>query len=280
MGGSTQGTTNTTTQNLTPDQQNLVDMAQPGYQQFAASNPTLPTGNNAVAPFNPNQVQGQNAVLGSTGTQSGVVSGAAGANNLLTSGSLLDPASNPGLANYQKSAVQPIYDNLNQVTLPQLSANASTGSGGISANVGGSREGIAQGLASRGASEAAGQTEANIANAGYSAGLQGLIQGTGLAPTTAAAQTIPGATQSTVGDVQQQQSQQVLNANNAASQFAQWLPYLKSSLLTGAASGTPGGSATSVGSTNTNPSLASMLIGGGAAAGGLAGGLSKLIPLL
>lgn len=286
MTGSTTSASNTTTQNLTPDQQSLVDAAQPGYQAFAASTPTLP-GSAGVAQFNNNQVQGQNSVLGSTGTQQGIVSGAANANNLLTSGSLLDPTSNPSLQAYQQSAVQPIYDNLNSVTLPQLSANASTGAGGISANVGGSREGIAQGLATRGANEAAGQTEANIANSGYNSGLQALISGIGSAPTTAAAQTIPGVTQSTVGDVQQQQDQANLTANTQAQQFAQWLPYLQSSLLTQAAASTPGGSSTSTGSTNTDPSLLSSIVGGASAAGGLLGGagsaasgLSKLLPFL
>lgn len=284
-GGST-ATSNTTTQNLTPDQQSLVDLAQPGYQQFAASTPTLP-GSAGVAQFNNNQIQGQNSVLGSTGTQQSVVSGAANANNLVDSGSLLDPSSNPSLAAYQQSAVAPIYQNLSQSILPQLSANASTGSGGISANVGGSREGIAQGIATEGANNAAGATEANIANSGYNSGLNALLTGIGAAPTTAAAQTIPGATQSTVGDVQQTQTQANMTADQQAAQFAQWLPYLKSSMLTSAASGTPGGSATSVGTANTDPSLLSSIIGGASAAGGLLGGagsaasgLSKLIPAL
>lgn len=279
MNGGTTATSNTTTQNLTPDQQSLVDLAQPGYQQFAASNPTLP-GSASVAPFNANQVAGQNSVLGVTGNQASTVNSAAGANQYLTSGAELDPSSNPALADYQKTAVQPIFDNLNSVTLPQLSSGAATGSGGISANVGGSREGIAQGLATRSANNSAGATEANIANSGYTSGLNALLQSIGQAPTTAAGLTVPGATQSTVGDVQQQQTQAGLTADTAASQFAQWLPYLKSSLLTSAASGSPGGSTTSTGSTNTDPSLLSSVIGGASAAGGLAGGLGKLLPLL
>lgn len=281
MGGTTSGTSNTTTQTLTPDQQSLADLAQPDYQQFAASTQTAPTADQSVAPFNANQIQGQNTVLGTTGTQTGVVSGAANANNLETSGSLLDPSSNPALAAYQSSAVQPIYDNLNQTTLPQLSANTATsGSGGVSANVGGSREGIAQGIATEGANQAAGQTEASIANSGYNAGLSALNAGVNSAPTTAAAQTIPGATQSTVGDVQQQQTQSVDNANVAADQFAQWLPLIKAQLLTQGAASTPGGSTTSTGTGNTSANPVSQIIGGASAAGGLAGGLAKLLPLL
>lgn len=280
MGDTTGSTSNTTTQNLTPQQQSLVDLAQPDYQQFATTTQTAPTADQSVAPFDPNQIAGQNTVLGATGTQSGVVSGAANANNLETSGSLLDPASNPSLAAWQKSAVRPIYDNLNQTTLPQLSANASTGSGGVSANFGGSRQGIAQGIATEGADNAAASTEASIGNAGYAAGLGALNAGVQSAPVTAAAQTIPGATQSTVGDVQQQQQQKTLDANVAAQQFAQWLPLIKAQLLTQGAAGTPGGSATSVGTSNTSANPVSQIIGGASAAGGLAGGLAKLLPLL
>lgn len=280
MGGSSTGTTNTTTQNLTPDQQNLVNLATPDYEQFAASNPTLPTGDQAVAPFNANQVAGQNQVLSATGQQAGTVGSAATQNQNITGGSLLDPGSNPYVQNAVKAAAEPIYDNLNQTTLPQIGANASTGAGGISANFGGSRQGIAEGIASRGADEAAGQAGANIENQAYNTGVGATNTAIAQAPATAESLTVPGATTSTVGDVQQTQAQNVLNANNQASQLQQWLPLLKAQLLGQGAAGLPGGSTTSTGSSNTDANPVSQVIGGAAAAGGLAGGLAKLLPLL
>lgn len=280
MGGSSTGTANTTTQNLTPDQQNLVNLATPDYEQFAASNPTLPTGDQAVAPFNANQVAGQNQVLSATGQQAGTVGSAATQNQNITGGSLLDPGSNPYVQNAVKAAAEPIYDNLNQTTLPQIGANASTGAGGISANFGGSRQGIAEGIASRGADEAAGQAGANIENQAYNTGVGATNTAIAQAPATAESLTVPGATTSTVGDVQQTQAQNVLNANNQASQLQQWLPLLKAQLLGQGAAGLPGGSTTSTGSSNTDANPVSQVIGGAAAAGGLAGGLSKLLPLL
>lgn len=280
MGSGGSSDSKTTTQNLTPQQQQLADLALPNAQAFAASNPTLPTGDQAVAPFDPNQVAGQNSVLNSVPQAQKTIDSGANANQFLTSGAALDPATNPSLAAYQKSAVKPIYDNLNETTLPNLSANTATGAGGISANVGGSREGIAQGLATKAADETAGSTEANIANAGYGQGLNAMLSATGQAPTIAASSTIPGTIQSTVGDVQQQQQQSVLNANNASAQFAQFLPMLKAQFLTQLASGTPGGSTTAVGTSNTDANPISQVIGGASAAGGLAGGLSKLLPLL
>ena len=67
MGGGSNQQQTTTTQQLTPEQQSLVSLAAPQYQAFAASNPTMPTGEQAVAPFTPAQQAGQQQVLSSTG---------------------------------------------------------------------------------------------------------------------------------------------------------------------------------------------------------------------
>ena len=280
MGSGSTSDTKTTTQQLTPEQQNLVSLATPQYEQFAASNPTLPTGNQAVAPFNANQIAGQDQVLGSTGNQASTVNTAAGTNQKIAGGDFLDPGSNPYVQNAVKAATQPIYDNLNESTLPQNDANASTGAGGVSANFGGSRQGIQNALAIKAADTTAGNTGASIMNAALQKGLDATNTAIAQAPTTAASLTIPGATTSTVGDVQQGQAQNVLNANNQASQLAQWLPLLKAQYLTQGAAGLPGGSTTSTGTSNTDANPLSQIIGGASAAGGLAGGLSKLLPLL
>lgn len=279
MGGSTQADTKTTTQNLTPEQQSLIGMAMPNYEAFNASKPTLP-GSAGVAQFDPLQTQGQQQVLDSTGTESNIVGGAGRANQFLTSGAALDPSTNPSLAAWQHSAVKPIFDNLHNNTLPQISADSSTGAGGISANVGGSRQGIAEGLASKGASDAAGNVEANIANAGYGPGLNAMLQATGQAPGTAAAQTIPGTTTSTVGDVRQGQNQANLTADAKAKQFADFLPMLKAQLLSSGASGIPGGSSTATGTSNTEANPVSQAIGLGSTGLGLGTMMTKLLPLL
>lgn len=280
MGGSTSSDTKTTTQNLTPQQQSLVDAASPLYSQFAASNPTLP-GGAGVSPFDPSQTAGQEAVLGSAGDASKIVGSAGKENAYMSSGALLDPNTNPGFQGAIDAAARPINDQFRDVTLPGIASGASTnGSGGIGANFGGSRQGIAEGLASRGAANAVKDATAGVINSGYNKGLDTTLAAIGQAPGQAAAQTIPGTITSTVGDIRQGQAQNVLSANNAASQFTQWLPLLKAQLLTQGAASTPGGSATSVGTGNKSADPFSQLIGGASAAGGLAGGLSKLIPLL
>jgi hypothetical protein len=323
MGGGSQQNTTATTQQLTPEQQSLVSLATPQYQQFAASNPTLPTGAQAVAPFNAAQTAGQNAVLGATGIGGGgqfggggasgswggptptpqqwptgaaggnvggtssatpgsavgspnmgsTVGTAAGTNQYLSSGAFLDPGSNPYVQNAVSAATQPIFQDLSQRTLPQQQATGAAGSG---VNYGSSREGIQEGLDVQGAQRAAGQAGANIMNTALGQGLTATNQAIAQAPTTAGSLALPGATASTVGDVQQQQAQNTLNANNAAAWFQQMLPLLKAQSLTQGAAGLPGGTTIATGQGTSDPGMFADILGGASAAGGLMGGLGKL----
>jgi hypothetical protein len=270
MGESSGQQQTTTTQQLTPEQQQLMQAATGNYMNFNASNPTLPTGDQAVAPFNPNQVAGQQQTLGASGQMEPVVGTAAGTNQYLSSGAFLDPGSNPYVKNAMTAADQPILDTLNRSTLPGVSSAAASGSG---ANFGGSRQGVLEANAMNDANRQIGATNANIANTALGQGLTATNTAIGQAPTTAASLAIPGATTSAVGDVQQQQQQNVLNANNAAQWFQNMLPLLKGQSLMQAAGAAPGGSATSTGNVTQQANPVSQTIGLIAALGGLAGGL-------
>jgi hypothetical protein len=199
-----------------------------------------------------------------------VVGTAAGTNQYLSSGAFLDPGSNPYVQNAVKAATDPIFQDLNEKTLPDQQAAGAAGSG---VNYGGSREGVMEGRAIQGAQRAAGQAGANVMNTALGQGLQATNTAIGQAPTTAASLAIPGATTSAVGDVQQQQAQNVLNANNAAQWFQNMLPLLKGQSLMQAAGAAPGGSATSTGNVTQQANPVSQTIGLIAALGGLAGGL-------
>jgi hypothetical protein len=88
---------------------------------------------------------------------------------------------------------------------------------------------------------------------------------------------MPGATTGAVGDVQQQQAQNVLNANNQAAWFQQMLPLLKGQELAAGAAGLPGGSTTAVGNQTNNANPVTQAIGLVAALGGLTGGMGGLM---
>jgi|SRR5215831_7394523 len=273
MGGGSQQQQTTTTQQLTPEQQSLVSLAAPQYQQFAASNPTMPTGSQAVAPFTPSQVAGQQQVLGAAGQMEPVVGTAANTNQYLSSGAFLDPGSNPYVQNAVKAATDPIYQDLRENTLPNQQATGASGSG---VNFGGSREGIAEGKAIQGAQRAAGATAAGIENTALGQGLAATGQAIAQAPATAGALAIPGATTEAVGSEQQTQAQRLLDANNQAAWFQQMLPLLKAQELTQGAAGLPGGATTAVGSGTSDPGLFADVVGGASALGGLLGGIGKL----
>jgi len=274
MGQSSAQGQSQTTQQLTPEQTQLMQAATGNYMNFAGSNPTMPTGSQAVSPFTGAQTSGQNQVLQAAKSMAPVVGSAAGTNQYLSGGAFLDPGSNPYVQNAVKAATDPIYQDLNQRTLPGQQSTAAAGSG---VNYGGSREGIQEGLDVQGAQRAAGQAGANIMNTALGQGLTATNQAIAQAPTTAGSLAIPGATTSAVGDVQQAQEQAVLNANNQASWFQQMLPLLKGQELTAAAAGLPGGSTFATGQNTQNANPVSQAIGLVAALGGLAGGAGKLM---
>lgn len=230
MSGDTTGPSQTT-KAINPQQSELVKLGLPFAKQFAANPPTYPS--NTVAPFNPNQVTGQNLALGATTPQTQLASTGADLAKFL-SGDVLRPETNPALSQYIQTATQPIYDTLLTQTLPAIRGQAAT-----TGNFGSSRQGIAEGLASRGASQAAGNVAANIANAGYTSGLDALLKGYSLLPQTTNLQLAPALTTSGVGDVQQQQAQNELTAQTTAGLYNQLFPLISAQGLLGLAGAVP-----------------------------------------
>ena len=123
-------------------------------------------------------------------------------------------------------------------------------------------------------------------NTALGQGLTATNQAIAQAPTTAGSLGIPGATESAVGDVQQQQQQNVLNANNQAAMLQYMLPLLQAQELTQGAAALPGGSVSSTGQTTQQAApwqiaaglmagAGSLFGGGGGAGGGLLNSLLK-----
>ncbi len=266
--GGTQNVRQTSTVELNKDQQALLDLAMPGLKNFAAHPPQLPP-YSRVAGFDPLQTAGQQQVLDATGGQQSVVSGAAGANNFLTNPDIVNPNSNPALAGAIDAAVRPISEQLTTSTLPAIRGEAIA-----NGQYGGSRQGIAEGLASRSASQAIADTSSKMANEGYLAGLDALTKGVTLAPTTAASLTTPGLTTSGVGDVRQGMAQQKLSEQAGDFNYNQVLPYLLGSDLVSLVSGIPGGTTVATGNGPSNNLVSSAL--GGLTLGGTIGPLLGL----
>lgn len=256
--------TQTTTSTPSPQAQEIMNLALPGVRQFAANVPQR-YGSSTVAPFDPNQVAGQNLALGAAGTQGALAGSGAGAESgLLTD--IWNPAHNPNLQGAIDASVRPITQNLTQTELPAIRQEAvQTG------NFGGSRQGIAEGLASGRASQAIGDTSAKLAQNEYETNINAQLKALGLLPTIQGAQTQPAQTTSAVGDVRQALSQAQLGENVNNFNYDQLAPFLQSKELLSLVQGLPGGTTTSTGNVpQTSPVMSSL---GGAASGATLGSL-------
>lgn len=276
-GGSTPSTSTTTVNN--PGQQELIQLGLPFLRQFAANPPNLPSGG-TVAPFDPAQTAGQEGVLSATapgGVASSLAGTGAGAQGFLTSGAALSPDSNPALQQTIDAATKPIQQNLTESTLPAIRSGA-TGSG----QFGGSRQGIAEGLASGRASQAIGATSAGIANQGYQSGLDAMTKGLALLPQSLQAQLFPSLATSGVGDVRQQQTQALMGQSNLYEQYPQLLPLLLGQTFAGIGAGIPAQGSTTTGtSSQASPLMQGLGLGiSGLGALGGGSGIAALLPFL
>lgn len=96
----------------------------------------------------------------------------------LLSPDILNAQSNPYLQSYMDAAVRPLNEQHANVVMPGLAGGAVTAGG-----YGGSRQGIAEGLAAQGLSRSTGDVTAKIGSEGYGQGLQAMLGGLGAANT-------------------------------------------------------------------------------------------------
>ncbi len=98
----------------------------------------------------------------------------------------LDVNNNPHLQGTIDAATRPIMQQLTEAILPQITSEAvATG------NLGSSRQGIAEGIAGRGALDAIGDVTAEIGSAAYGQGLDTFMQTMGMFPMFQSAQVLP-----------------------------------------------------------------------------------------
>lgn len=285
-GGDQPQQTQTTQQILSPQQNELMNLALPGVREFAANVPQRYQGN-TIAGFDPYQTAGQEQVLAAAGTQGALAGTAATTATNLTGRNYtpdlqtLDNTSRLDAA--ITSATRPIGQELAEVALPAVRGGAIT-TGGF----GGSRQGIAEGLASGRASQAIGDTASKLSFSAYDTDVKNRLANyqtnltasqnaedtnvrtqlaaLGLLPQVQQMQTVPGATTSAVGDVRQGMAQRQLDASIQGYNYDQLAPFLQSKEIMSLLAGIPGGG---VQSTANNPKTGptAMTALGGAAAG-------------
>lgn len=217
-GGSQQQATQTTTQTLSPEAKQIFGLTFPKAQSFAAT-PMERAPFQTTLPFNPNQVAGQNMALTGAGNQAEAYDFARNAAGSLVGGlerdpntMSWDPAVNPHLGAAITAAQRPLYENLTEQILPNIRDTA------VAQGYGGSRQGVAEGLAAGRTQRAAGDTAAKIVEDLYSTNINAtgqrygqninaLLGAAGLLPTLQTGAITPALSVSNVGDVQQSQQQ-------------------------------------------------------------------------
>jgi hypothetical protein len=250
--------TQTTTSEPSQQAQQIIGLAMPGIQKFAAQVPQRYQGS-SVAPFDPSQVAGQEMALGAAGTQAGLAGSGAGAANTFLSGNIWDPSANPNLQGAISAATRPITQNLAETLLPAIRSDAiHTG------NFGGSRQGVAEGIATRGAEQAIGDTASKLVQSQYDTNVDAQLKALGLLPTVQSAQTQPAVTTSGVGDVRQALQQALLSQTVGNFNYDEYAPFLQSQELLGLAAGIPGGQTQSTGNV-AQPNMGLQTLSGAAA---------------
>ncbi len=264
FGGGTQDVQTTSTVELSPQQQQLLDLVIPLAEQFAANPPQL-FPDSAVSPFNPLQELGQGAVLGAaSGPVTDIADSAAGVQNFLSS-DVLFPSTNPALQETIQGAIRPLLQEFSQTVLPGIRSGAN-----LSGQFGGSREGVAQGIGIQALLNQIGDTSAQVQTDAFSQGLDAMVRGLAVAPNTANLQTAPGQIIEGVGGQQRGLDQAFLT--EAANRFLaeQTIPFNVAQDVASLAFGIPGGSVTANSAVPTNSPFSNAL--GGAALGTAIGG--------
>lgn len=263
MGSPSPSPTQTTEFKMSPEQQQVFGQAMPYIKAYGAQAPQR-YGGSTVSDFNPNQTGGQQGVLDAAGNMDAVARAAAGANQFMTSGSMWDPKYNTALQGTIDATTRPIVQNYQEQVLPGIRSDAIS-----SGNFGGSRQGVAEGIAARGEQQAIGDTAAKTTEDLYKTNVDAQLKAMGLAPTVQGALMAPGQAQSAVGDVQQAMSQAKLN-ELVQNFFADTggLDFAKAKDIMSLLGGMPGGQTVSTGSV-PRPNMAMSTLGGAASGAAL-----------
>lgn len=297
MGGGGQTSTQTSVQELSPEQRRLLDPVLPIAESFLKNPPKMFPGS-SVAQFDPMQLLAQQMTMNAAGgmtpmlqqqqaggsalMQAGgaVLPNQIGAQNFLMSGAALDPRMNPALKGVTDAAIRPMVDTFKRQILPGI-ANDAVSAGGF----GGTRQGIAEGIATSDLNRQIGDVSASIQNNAYNQGLQAMAQMAGQAPGSAgiaqglsafpqilSSSLLPAQLTSAVGEQRQGMTQAQLGEQVQRYVNEQMLPFAIAQDVAAMAFGIPAGTTTTTAKTTGG--------GGGGGGMGMLSGIMGMIPML
>lgn len=259
MGG---GGTQTVEKSANPwvgQQEYLKDVFAQAQKQYNQPGPLYYPGQ-TVAGQSPATIQAQQAALEAAGAQAGTARGATQASNFLLNS--YDVNNNPALTSAIEAAQRPVINAFYDPGGPL----AQTRQDAIAANqYGGSRQGVAQGVAEGRLADTLGGISASMANQAYQSGLDASGRALALAPTTQQTQLQPSITQDIVGQAQRQYEQELINSAIQQWNYQQTLPAQKLAQYQNLVQGSYGGTGSeTMPAARGNPALGAV---GGAATG-------------
>lgn len=274
----TQTVTNTTTQKADPwvgQQPYLTDLFSAGKGLYDAPGPYYYPGD-TTALFSPEELKAQESVTNyaSGGARDLINQGLNSQSFLL--GDVLLADSNPYMADYAQGAIRPVWEALTRQGLPAVNSGAVA-----SGQYGGSRQGIAQGLAMSDATQKSFDTTAKMYSDMYGQNLDALQKAVLMNEAVVKGGTLPDQLLATVGTDRRAMSQALIDDAVARWEWEQALPAAKLAQYSGAIQGNYGGQGTST-STGEVPgapeaSTGSKVLGAGMAGLGAYGALAPVL---
>ena len=276
---SPQVTSQTTTQELSPEQRAILEPLIPIFQRFGTT-PLQQFPGSTIPGFNPTEVQAQQTALTQAGNLQGNIQGAQDFASFLQ-GPALFPESNPALRENIAAAVRPLSENFTQSVLPNI-----RGQENVVGQVGGSRGRLVEGQATSDFLRQVGETSAGLVSENFQNALRQGTQSLFAQPALATSSLLPAQIQAGVGGAERALTTAQLEEEARRFGAEQLSAFAPAQAAAGAAFGIPGGSVTSTGTgpVGGSSNLFSNTIGAGAlgfSLGGPAGaGLGILAGLL
>ena len=221
-----------------------------------------------LAPQNDNQTAAQDYLTNYATGQGQGISDAISNNLRFNLDNVLNPDSNPYIQQAAQSLAQPIYQQLNDSTLPTIQ-NAAANSN----NLGSSREALLETGARQSADQAVANATAGLYSTAYGQGLDANSKAVALLPSTIQSILSPGTIQGTVGDAQQAYQQAVIQDALNRYNYEANLPYANLSAFQNFVSGNYGSQGSSTTSGGNTASTIGSALGGGLSGYALGGAL-------
>ncbi len=232
----------TTKQILSPQQNELLNAAQPALLKAAKDGFQLPT-ESGIAPRSAATLQGEQSALTAAGNLEGTISSTQDLFNFLSK-DILDPASNPGLQGQIDSGSRRLLQNLTESILPGIRGESVTNN-----TFGSSRQGIAEGRAIEGTQLGISDLVANLLSENFKAALPVAGQALQFSPQLADLTLKPAQIQATVGAQRDAFAQAQKDEEVFRFMAEQTMPFTIAQSIAQTAAGIPGGTVSSNSST-------------------------------